>query len=59
MKLLFVLCAVFLVAQAAVVEEPKVNFQDAQLLAELPPEFDEYEISEYGSTSWCLMVSSQ
>lgn len=57
MKLLFVLCATFLLAQAAVVEQPKINFQDAQILAELPPGFDAFEVSEYGSTSWCLIVS--
>lgn len=61
MKLIFALFAVFLVAQAAVVEPPKVTFQDAQVLAELPSDFaeydfEDYEITEYGS-SWCLIVS--
>lgn len=61
MKLIFALCAVFLVVQAAVVEPPKVTFQDAQVLAELPSDFaeydfEDYEIAEYG-TSWCLIVS--
>lgn len=60
MKLIFVLCATFLIAQAAVVEHPKITFQDAQVYAELPSDFaeyDEYEIVEYGSTNWCLIVS--
>lgn len=57
MKLLFVLCATILVANAAVVEQQKVSFQDAQLIADLPVEFQEYQISEYESTSWCLLVS--
>uniref|UniRef100_A0A336MHE0 CSON001428 protein n=1 Tax=Culicoides sonorensis TaxID=179676 RepID=A0A336MHE0_CULSO len=57
MKLLFVLVATFLVAQAAVVEEhQKISVQDAQMIQSLPIEFQEYEISEYQSTTWCLIA---
>uniref|UniRef100_A0A336KZ35 CSON001892 protein n=1 Tax=Culicoides sonorensis TaxID=179676 RepID=A0A336KZ35_CULSO len=56
MKLLFVLVASFLVAQAAVLEEhQKISVQDAQMIQSLPIEFQEYEISEYQSTTWCLI----
>ncbi|XP_063695794.1 uncharacterized protein LOC134827159 [Culicoides brevitarsis] len=58
MKLLFVLCATFLVVNAAM-EPPKMTFEDAAILEDLPADIDAEEltpeIAEYKSTSWCLV----